>query len=161
MPHPLQGRSVEQYRAPLFIAWQLTNRCRARCVTCCEESGPDRAWRDELTRDEALRLARAIVEMGIPYAAFGGGEPLAFRGFDELVRRLWAETPLAVSLTTNGLLLTRERVRALAGAFGQLRLSLYDDNDWRARVAMLADEGVRFGVNWLVTPARLAELDRA
>lgn len=76
MPHPTQGRSVEEYRAPLFIAWQLTNRCRARCITCCEESGPDKAWRDELTRAEALDLARAIVDMGIPYAAFGGGEPL-------------------------------------------------------------------------------------
>jgi len=76
LPHPLPGRSVEEYRAPLFIAWQLTNRCRARCITCCEESGPDRAWRDELTRAEALDLARAIVAMGIPYAAFGGGEPL-------------------------------------------------------------------------------------
>ena len=51
MPHPLEGRSVDSYRAPLFIAWQLTNRCRARCLACCEESGPDRAWRDELTRD--------------------------------------------------------------------------------------------------------------
>jgi MoaA/NifB/PqqE/SkfB family radical SAM enzyme len=76
LPHPLQGRSVEEYRAPLFIAWQLTNRCRARCITCCEESGPDRAWKDELTRVEALKLARDIVAMGIPYAAFGGGEPL-------------------------------------------------------------------------------------
>jgi len=76
LPHPLQGRSVEEYRAPLFIAWQLTNRCRARCITCCEESGPDKGWRDELTREEALDLARSIVEMGIPYAAFGGGEPL-------------------------------------------------------------------------------------
>jgi len=76
LPHPLQGRSVEEYRAPLFIAWQLTNRCRARCLTCCEESGPDKAWRDELTREEALKLARDIVDMGIPYAAFGGGEPL-------------------------------------------------------------------------------------
>ena len=27
-------------RAP-FVAWQLTNRCQAHCVTCCEESGPD------------------------------------------------------------------------------------------------------------------------
>ena len=72
----MTGRSVDAYRAPLFIAWQLTNRCRARCITCCEESGPDKAWRDELTREEALRLARDIVAMGIPYAAFGGGEPL-------------------------------------------------------------------------------------
>jgi MoaA/NifB/PqqE/SkfB family radical SAM enzyme len=72
----MKGRSVEEYRAPLFIAWQLTNRCGARCITCCEESGPDRAWRDELRRDEALDLARRIAAFGVPYVAFGGGEPL-------------------------------------------------------------------------------------
>jgi len=72
----MQGCAVDLYRAPLFFAWQLTNRCTARCITCCEESGPDKAWRDELTRDEALRLARRVVDAGIPYVAFGGGEPL-------------------------------------------------------------------------------------
>src|SRR4249919_3436327 len=71
-----QGGSVDEYRAPLFLAWQLTNRCTARCIACCEESGPDRAWGDELRRDEALDLARRIVDSAIPYVAFGGGEPL-------------------------------------------------------------------------------------
>jgi MoaA/NifB/PqqE/SkfB family radical SAM enzyme len=70
------GRTVDEYRAPLFLAWQLTNRCSARCLACCEESGPDKAWRDELSRDEAVDLARRIVDFGIPYVAFGGGEPL-------------------------------------------------------------------------------------
>jgi len=72
----VRGRSVEEFRAPLFIAWQLTNRCSARCIACCEESGPDKAWNDELKRDEALALARAIAAERIPYVAFGGGEPL-------------------------------------------------------------------------------------
>jgi MoaA/NifB/PqqE/SkfB family radical SAM enzyme len=72
----MQGRSVDEYRAPLFCAWQLTNRCQARCIGCCEESGPDAAWRDELGRDEAVGLARRIAAFGVPYVAFGGGEPL-------------------------------------------------------------------------------------
>ena len=72
----MPGRSADDFGAPLFIAWQLTNRCQARCISCCEESGPDKAWRDELSRDEALRLASAIVDAGVPYVAFGGGEPL-------------------------------------------------------------------------------------
>lgn len=101
MPHPLQGRSVEEYRAPLFIAWQLTNRCRARCITCCEESGPDKAWRDELTREEALRLARAIVDMGIPYAAFGGGEPMGVPHAWEIFEVL-AEGGTSIKLETEG-----------------------------------------------------------
>jgi len=70
------GRTVSEYRAPLFVAWQLTNRCRARCLACCEESGPDRAWRDELSREQALEVTQAIAQAGIPYVAFGGGEPL-------------------------------------------------------------------------------------
>jgi MoaA/NifB/PqqE/SkfB family radical SAM enzyme len=72
----MRGRSVDEYRAPLFLAWQLTNRCNARCIACCEESGPDKAWADELAPHEALDLARRIAEAGIPYVAFGGGEPL-------------------------------------------------------------------------------------
>ncbi|MEO8673997.1 MAG: radical SAM protein [Casimicrobiaceae bacterium] len=72
----MTGRAVDEYRAPLFFAWQLTNRCSARCIACCEESGPDKAWRDELARDEALDVARRIADEGIPYVAFGGGEPL-------------------------------------------------------------------------------------
>ena len=71
------GRTVDEYRAPLFLAWQLTNRCYARCLACCEESGPDKAWRDELSADETIDLAHRIADFGIPYVAFGGGEPLA------------------------------------------------------------------------------------
>jgi MoaA/NifB/PqqE/SkfB family radical SAM enzyme len=67
---------VGDYQAPLFLAWQLTNRCQAKCLTCCEESGPDKGWKDELTKDEALSFSRDVVKAGIPYAAFGGGEPL-------------------------------------------------------------------------------------
>jgi MoaA/NifB/PqqE/SkfB family radical SAM enzyme len=101
LPHLSQGRSVEEYRAPLFIAWQLTNRCRARCLTCCEESGPDKAWRDELTRDEALDLARAIAAAGVPYVAFGGGEPLGVAHAWEIFEIL-AASGVALKLETEG-----------------------------------------------------------
>ena len=97
----MKGRSVDEYRAPLFIAWQLTNRCRARCITCCEESGPDKAWRDELSRPEALDLARAIAAAGIPYVAFGGGEPLGVAHAWELFEIL-AKAGTSIKLETEG-----------------------------------------------------------
>jgi MoaA/NifB/PqqE/SkfB family radical SAM enzyme len=97
----VRGRSVDEFRAPLFFAWQLTNRCGARCIACCEESGPDRAWRDELSRDEALELARRIVESGIPYVAFGGGEPLGAPHCWELFERL-AAGGVALKVETDG-----------------------------------------------------------
>ena len=97
----MSGRSVDEYRAPLFLAWQLTNRCGARCIACCEESGPDKAWGDELRRDEALDLARRVGEFGIPYAAFGGGEPLGVPHCWELFESL-AGNGVALKIETDG-----------------------------------------------------------
>jgi MoaA/NifB/PqqE/SkfB family radical SAM enzyme len=96
-----QGRSVDEYRAPLFFAWQLTNRCSGRCLACCEDSGPDKAWADELGRDEALALARRIVASGIPYVAFGGGEPLGVPYCWDLFEML-ASGGVALKLETDG-----------------------------------------------------------
>src|SRR5215831_1875416 len=97
----MPGRSVDDYGAPLLIAWQLTNRCQARCITCCEESGPDKAWRDELDRAEALALAERIAASGIPYAAFGGGEPLGVPFCWDIFERL-ARAGVALKLETDG-----------------------------------------------------------
>ena len=97
----MAGRAVGEYGAPLFLAWQLTNRCTARCLACCEESGPDRAWRDELNRDEALGLAQRTVDAGIPYVAFGGGEPLGAPHFWDLLERL-AAGGVSLKIETDG-----------------------------------------------------------
>jgi len=97
----MRGHSVDEYRAPLFLAWQLTNRCGARCITCCEESGPDKAWGDELRRDEALELASRIAAFGIAYVAFGGGEPLNVPFCWELFELL-ARAGVVLKIETDG-----------------------------------------------------------
>ena len=97
----MQGRTADDYGAPLFLAWQLTNRCSARCIACCEESGPDKAWRDELSRNEAIELARRIAAFGIGYVAFGGGEPLGVPHCWELFETL-ANAGVALKLETDG-----------------------------------------------------------
>jgi MoaA/NifB/PqqE/SkfB family radical SAM enzyme len=97
----VSGRSVEDYAAPLFVAWQLTNRCDARCLACCEESGPDKGWGDELSREESLHLAEQIAVAGVSYVAFGGGEPLGVAHCWEVFERL-AKAGVALKLETNG-----------------------------------------------------------
>ena len=112
----MQGRTVDDYDAPLFLAWQLTNGCGARCLACCEESGPGRAWNDELSRDEALRLAGAIVDSGIPFVAFGGGEPLGVAHCWDIFERL-AAGGVALKLETDGSRIdagAADRIAALA-----------------------------------------------
>ena len=107
-----RGASVGDYRAPLFLAWQITNRCQAKCLHCCEESGPNKAWKSELTRGQSLRLARDIVACRIPYAAFGGGEPLGVPHFWDVIEIL-AKGGVELKLETNGLPITEEKADVL------------------------------------------------
>jgi len=142
-------------RAPRAVQLGITNRCNLACTFCSRDLDAASAW----TADTAFALLAGLADAGVLEVAFGGGEPFAFRGLDELIARLWDETPLAPSVTTNGLLLDDARLRRLRGRYGQLRVSLYDDNAWRATVARCADHDARFGVNYLVTPARLPTLE--
>jgi MoaA/NifB/PqqE/SkfB family radical SAM enzyme len=93
---------VGDYHAPLFLAWQLTNNCTGRCLHCCEESGRDFLWPDEMNREQALALTRQIVEIGVAYVAFGGGEPMSSPWVWEIFETL-AAGKVEIKIETNGL----------------------------------------------------------
>jgi hypothetical protein len=50
-------------RAPLYVAWQITNECNFSCLHCIEESGPGKAFKDELNREQTFNVLRQIVGM--------------------------------------------------------------------------------------------------
>ena len=110
----LPAASIEDFSAPLFVAWQLTNRCAGRCLACCEESGPDKAWPDELGREEAIGVARQIADIGIPYVAFGGGEPMRVPYVWEIFQTL-SDGGVAIKIETDGGELDDAAVERLAG----------------------------------------------
>jgi MoaA/NifB/PqqE/SkfB family radical SAM enzyme len=93
---------VGDYGAPLFLAWQLTNNCTGRCLHCCEESGKEFIWKDEMNREQALSLTRQIVSNGIAYVAFGGGEPMSSPWVWEIFETLTAGK-VEIKIETNGL----------------------------------------------------------
>jgi MoaA/NifB/PqqE/SkfB family radical SAM enzyme len=104
------GRSLDEYGSPLFLAWQLTNGCEAACLACCEESG--RTWPDELNRDQALSITQQAIDLGIPYVAFGGGEPMSVPHFWDILEKLTAAN-IAIKLETNGSLIDGAAARRL------------------------------------------------
>jgi MoaA/NifB/PqqE/SkfB family radical SAM enzyme len=115
---------VGDYGAPLFLAWQLTNRCTGRCLHCCEESGPDKGWPDEMNREQCLSLARQIVENGIAYVAFGGGEPMSSPYVWEIYEIL-SKGGVEIKIETNGLDLDQkavDRLRAMKIACVQISI---------------------------------------
>jgi MoaA/NifB/PqqE/SkfB family radical SAM enzyme len=138
-------------RAPRAVQFAITNACNLSCAFCSRDQASASHW----TLESAFEMLKGLSEAGVLEVAFGGGEPFVFRGFEKLLERLHAETALAVHATTNGTRLTEDLVRAVRPHLGELRVSLYEDNAWRDTVRMLSRLGVRFGVNWLVTPERL------
>ena len=146
-------RTLKQ-TAPRTVLFGITNACNLSCGFCSRDVKAPSHW----TAETAFDTLKAFDALGVLEVAFGGGEPLVFRGFDELLTRLKEETSLALNVTTNGALLTPERALHLAGHVGEVRVSLYDDNPWREALTMLAAAGAHTGANVIIDRDRLAEL---
>ena len=102
-------------RAPLYVAWQITNECNLACLHCIEESGPGKAFSDELSRDEVFRVLDDLMANEVPYLSFSGGEPMVHPHFFEMVERLKG-TGTALKIETNGHYLTPENCARLKAA---------------------------------------------
>jgi cyclic pyranopterin phosphate synthase len=105
----------------------LTDRCNLRCAYCMPPEGLD--WLPAptlLTDDEVVRLARIGVErLGITEIRFTGGEPLLRRGLPGIVARTAALRPRPeISLTTNGIGLTRLAGALVEGGLDRINVSL-------------------------------------
>ncbi len=105
----------------------LTDRCNLRCAYCMPAEGLD--WLPSptlLTDDELVRLARIGVGLlGITEIRFTGGEPLLRRGLPDIVARTAALLPRPeISLTTNGIGLTRLAGALAEGGLDRINVSL-------------------------------------
>ena len=77
-------------------------------VSFCSQRS-DAVFDHEWTFDELFSLFKFLDEWKLEGIALGGGEPFTFPRLAELVRKTWNETGLDVSITSNGLLITRRR----------------------------------------------------
>jgi MoaA/NifB/PqqE/SkfB family radical SAM enzyme len=102
-----ETRSTGDLGAPLYVAWQITNECNLACLHCIEESGPGKAFKDELGRDEVLGIIDQMIELEVPYVSFSGGEPMVHPHFFAMVERFCAGGG-QLKIETNGHYLTAE-----------------------------------------------------
>lgn len=70
--------------APLYIAWQVTNECNLACLHCIEESGPGKAFPDELDDQQVFAFLEQAMDLEVPYLSFSGGEPMVHPRFFEM-----------------------------------------------------------------------------
>lgn len=116
---PADGPLIDTFgRVATDLRVSLTDRCNLRCRYCMPADGLD--WlpgESLLTTNELSRLlSLAVVRLGIRSVRFTGGEPLLYRGLEDVVAAVAALHPRPeIALTTNGVGLA-SRAHALAAA---------------------------------------------
>ncbi|MGI9409126.1 MAG: pyrroloquinoline quinone biosynthesis protein PqqE [Hyphomicrobiaceae bacterium] len=111
--------------APLGLLAELTHRCPLQCPYC---SNPIQLQRSnaELPTETWLDVIGQAAEMGILQIHLSGGEPTLRRDLETIVAKT-ANVGIYSNLITAGVLLSRERIAALAeNGLDHVQLSLQD-----------------------------------
>lgn len=125
---PSDSRLIDSFgRVARDLRVSLTDRCNLRCSYCMPEEGLD--WlpkSSQLSDDEVVRVVSIAVRLlGIREVRFTGGEPLLRRGLDWIVRETSKMAPRPdISLTTNGIGLSRRAESLAASGLDRLNVSL-------------------------------------
>src|SRR5213596_3665158 len=98
-------------RKPLQCSLYVTDRCNLDCAYCTEYDNS----RPHPSLDDLKKWIRKIRELGTMRIALVGGEPLMHPDVVEIVRYC-RDLGFATSLTTNGFLLTRQKLKELEEA---------------------------------------------
>ncbi|MDQ1367444.1 MAG: hypothetical protein QOJ52_3107 [Acidimicrobiaceae bacterium] len=78
------------------VLWEITSACNLKCDFCLVEMK-----RKQVSLDQALEIADALIARGVDKVLLSGGEPLVFRGVEHVMRRL-VDGGVLVKLLTNG-----------------------------------------------------------
>jgi cyclic pyranopterin phosphate synthase len=109
--------AIDQFGRKIhYLRISLTDHCNLRCVYCMPEDQTFRPNPELMQDDEIALLTRVFADLGFDKIRLTGGEPTVRAHIVEIVRSI-ASTPgiEAVSMTTNGVLLSR-LAKPLAGA---------------------------------------------
>lgn len=112
-------------RAPVGLLAELTHRCPLQCPYCSNPLELERS-NTELTTEQWQSVMRQAAALGVLQVHLSGGEPTARKDLEDIVRTA-AEVGLYTNLITAGVLLTRDRLKALADAgLDHVQLSIQD-----------------------------------
>lgn len=186
---------------PYALLAEITHRCPLHCPYCSNPThydgptapvaDPEASGRNahtraalstthatakngELSTEEWKRVIREAAALGVLQIGFSGGEPLARRDLEELVR-VAHEAKLYTNLITSGIGLDENRVRALrAAGLESMQLSLQSDEKALAdkiagasahqrkleAAAKIRDAGIPLSLNFVIHRRNIDRLPR-
>lgn len=160
--------SVTEYSiAPRTLSLAITNKCNLNCSFCHIEKG-----KTSLSVDTIIKLCKEFDRLGTFDIAIGGGEPLLHKDLPQICKRIWEETSLGISITTNGTLLNEKLVSELKNYVSFLRISIDSVNqdvyrsirnydlDIIASKLLLLKNKIPFGINAVINSQTILDLNK-
>lgn len=95
---------------PIRTGLSVTHNCNSRCITCSHWKSQSQ---DDLTLTELVDILHQLKAFGVIDLNFTGGEPLLRDDLPAIVRGAHDLKFKRIGITTNGLLLTREKIEQL------------------------------------------------
>ena len=149
-----------------------TRKCNLKCLHCYSLSGP--THRDELSPALLSSAISDAAQLGYNIVSVSGGEPLLYGGLRRILERAQA-CGMATTVTSNGMLLDRRRLRMLQDVTNLLAISLdgvpESHNRMRAsprafgtmrdHLEAVRESGIPFGFIFTLTQYNLDELEWA
>lgn len=122
---------VAKGESAAIIDFCFDYKCNMHCKHCCNLSF---AKKDrEMTLDDLRDFARQADELGLAQFNISGGEPLTFDNLDDIIAALDPEK-FHIAISSNGLLLTKERAKHLKEiGVDKIRISLdsFDEEKYK------------------------------
>ena len=158
---------VTAFKAPLYVAWEITHKCNAQCYHCYSNSSLKYNGENELSTSESLKLIDQLADAGLLVLAFSGGEPMLRPDWSRLVAHA-CRKGLSVNVGTNGSSITKKTaielknlgVKSVTVSLDSYREDVHDEfrqlpglykKAVRA-IKLISDQGVRVVVGF--TPTR-------
>lgn len=107
-----------------YLRISLLERCNLRCTYCMPAEGI--ALRDKaefMTQEELFYITEKFVSLGVKKIRLTGGEPLLKKNFNEIIQH-FSTLPVALTLTTNGVLLDKSFEALARGGIKKINISL-------------------------------------
>jgi radical SAM protein with 4Fe4S-binding SPASM domain len=103
---------AEPDTAPVYVCWEITHLCNARCLHCHSGAGENALTSGELSLKEGYQIISQLAEAGVRILSLSGGEPLLHPHWQQLVTCA-IQRGLAVNIASNGSMLNANRVSLL------------------------------------------------
>lgn len=116
----IEGRAQRSLDGSIAI-WNLTNRCNLSCLHCYSKATLESE--DALSTEEIFATLSHMVQSGIKFIIFSGGEPLTRHDIFEIAARA-RELGIITYLSTNGLYVHKSNVEKIVAAFDYIGVSI-------------------------------------